>query len=345
VTDSEAQNLQGAARRPGQRVRLIDVATEAGVSKGIASRILNNTPIPIRPETRDRVVSAAQRLGYVPHSTARSLRSSRTGAVAFVVPDFTNPVWTQLIRGAFAEAHRNGLSLMVVEDRPESEVAVRMANLAVSGQVDGLVIASAYPGNPMLEDLARHTVPHVFLNRGVPGSGRNVDIDQRGPTKLALEYLVGLGHTRIGHITGPLGLTTSQARADAFTHHAKRLKLELAPVISGGFSERGGAEAARDLLTRHPEVTAVTVALLTQAVGVLYTASEMGIAVPGRLAVMAHDDLDLAGYLQPPLTTVKIPLERAGAAAVEALVDQLKGAEPSDRMVISDAELVIRRST
>jgi LacI family transcriptional regulator len=327
-----------------KRVRLVDVADAAGVSKGIASRILNHSPIPIRDETRDRVLQAADRLGYVPHRTARSLRSSRTGAVAFVVPDFTNPVWTRLIRGAFAEAHNNGLSLMVVEDRPD-EGGSHVANLAVSGQVDGLIIASGHAGHPMLGDLEKYRVPHVFLNRGVPGSGRNVAIDQRRPTQLALEYLVGRGHTRVGHITGPLDLTTSQSRAEAFAHHARRLNLELAPVISGEFSERGGAEAARELLGRHPQVTAVTVSLLTQAVGVLFSASELGVDVPDQLAVLAHDDLDLAGYLQPPLTTVKIPLERVGAVAVEALVDQLNGVAPSDRVVVSEPELVIRRST
>lgn len=333
-----------AAQNAEKRVRLVDVAEAAGVSKGIASRILNRSPIPIRDETRERVLQAADRLGYVPHATARSLRNSRTGAVGFVVPDFTNPVWTRLIRGAFAEAHSSGLSLMVVEDRPDG-VGFEVANLAVSGQVDGLIIASGHAAHPMLGDLEKYRVPHVFLNRGVPGSGRNVEIDQRRPTQLALEYLVRRGHTRIGHITGPLDLTTSRSRAEAFSHHARRLNLELAPTVSGEFSERGGAEAARELMSGYPDLTAVTVALLTQAVGVLFTASELGARVPDQLAVLAHDDLDLADYLQPPLTTVKLPLERVGAVAVEALVDQLNGGLPSDRVVVSEPELVIRRST
>jgi LacI family transcriptional regulator len=324
---------------------LIDVANEAGVSKGIASRVLNDTPIPIRPQTRDRVLEAARRLGYLPHSTARSLRNSRTGAIAFVVPDLTNPVWSRVIRGALAEAREREFSLMVIEDLPEHEGENPIPSLALSGQVDALVIASAHPTHPMLPVLANYRVPHVFLMRIVPGSGRNIVLDHRRPTQVALQYLKGLGHTKIGHITGPRGMSSSDLRAEAFSYHARRLRLESAPVVSGAFSERGGAAAAAELLGRHPEVTAVTVALLMQAVGVLYTASELGVNVPGQLAVLAHDELDLAAYLQPPLTTIKIPLELMGATAIESLADQLAGQPPADRLVVTEPELVIRRST
>jgi DNA-binding LacI/PurR family transcriptional regulator len=329
----------------GRRVRLIDVANDAGVSKGIASRVLNNTPIPIRPQTRDRVLEAAQRLGYLPHSTARSLRNSRTGAIAFVVPDLTNPVWSSVIRGALAEARDRELSLMVIEDLPEHESQNPIPNLALSGQVDALVIASAHEHHPMLPVLANYRVPHVFLMRIVKGSGRNIALDHRRPTQVALQYLTALGHTRIGHITGPRGTSSGDLRAEAFTYHARRLRLESAPVFTGAFSERGGAAAATELFDRHPEVTAVTVALLTQAVGVLFTAWERGIKVPEQLAVLAHDDLDLADYLQPPLTTVRIPLELMGATAIESVADQLAGQPPSDRLVVTEPELVIRRST
>jgi DNA-binding LacI/PurR family transcriptional regulator len=328
-----------------RRVRLVDVANEAGVSKGIASRILNNAVMPIRPETRRRVEEAAERLGYIPHSTARSLRRARTGALALVIPDLTNPVWARIIRGAFAEARFQELSLMVVEDWPGAEIKNELPRLALSGQVDGLVIASANPGHPMLDELLRYHIPHVFLHRTIPGSQRNVALDDRPPSRLALEHLVGLGHTRIGLVTGPLELTASQARIEAFRYNAQRFRLKEAPVVSGDFSEQGGALAAAQLLESHPRVTAVTVALLTQAVGVMHAAWERGVAIPAQLSVVAHDELALAEYLQPPVTTVKAPLELLGAAGVEAVVEQLGGAEPSDRVLVGQPELIARAST
>jgi DNA-binding LacI/PurR family transcriptional regulator len=328
-----------------RRVRLVDVASEAGVSKSIASRILNNAAVPIRPETRRRVEEAATRLGYIPHSTARSLRRARTGALALVIPDLTNPVWARIVRGAFAEARFQELSLMVVEDWPGADAKTELARLALSGQVDGLVIASAVPGQPMLDELRSYHIPHVFLLRTIPGSGRNVALDEGLPSRLALDHLVSLGHTRIGLITGPLDLTSSQARVEAFRYNAQRFRLKEAPIVSGEFSERGGALAAAELLDSHPKVTAVNVALLIQAVGVLHTAWERGVAIPEQLSVVAYDDLALADYLQPPVTTVRAPLELLGAAGVEAVVAQLGGAEPSDRILVSQPELVVRASS
>jgi DNA-binding LacI/PurR family transcriptional regulator len=339
---AETADTAGAAVSRSGRARLLDVALEAGVSKGIASRVLNNFDVAIRPETRRRVIAAASKLRYQPHASARNLRSRLTGAVALIVPDLTNPVYARMIRGAFAEASRSDVSLLLIEDQPDIEG--QLAKLVLSGRVDGLVIASAAPDHLVVSALP-FEVPHVFLNRTVPGSGRNVTMDDWSTGRVALEYLYALGHRRIGHIAGPPRLSTAQVRIDSFRHHAEELGLETYPVVSGEFSEEGGANAALQLLEESPTVTAMTSSILAQAVGVLHVVWKRGLSVPSDISILAYDDLALAAYLQPPLTTIWMPLEELGSAGVAAVVAQISGGPSLDAVVATAPQLVVREST
>ena len=326
----------------GRRARLADVALEAGVSKGIASRVLNDYEVAIRSETRRRVIAAAGRLRYQPHASARNLRSTRTGAAAMTVPDLANPVYARLVRGAFAEANRSDVSLLLLEDQPDMER--QLATLVLSGRVDGLVIASASPDHLVISSLP-FQVPHVFLNRTVPGSGRNVTMDDWSTGEVALEYLSGLGHRRIGHIAGPAGLSTAEVRIESFLHYAGEFGVESRPVVRGDFSEEGGARAAEQLLDESPEVTALTTSILAQAVGVLEVIWRRGLSVPGDISVLAYDELALAAFLLPPVTTLWMPLEELGGAGVAAVLSEIAGGEPVDVMIPTAPRLVVREST
>jgi LacI family transcriptional regulator len=127
--------------------------------------------------------------------------------------------------------------------------------------------------------------------------------------------------------------------------HARTLGLELDPLAEGEFGERGGAELTRQLLERHPTVTAMTTGGLSQAIGAMHTLWELGLRVPDDLSLVSFDDLALAEYLRPPLTTVRMPLAELGAAGVDALLSQLDGGEPRDVVVPTEPEVVVRAST
>ncbi len=250
------------------RMRLVDVALTAGVSKSIASRVLNGDPaLLVRPETRERVLRAASELGYRPHAAARGLKRAETGALGLLVPPLTNPVYTRIIRGAFERALERDFVVLLVEDVDPLQADRTASRLVQAGRIDGLMIASARPGHPLVRSVRRDRVPHVFVNRGVAGSGRNVVIDEAKASAAALAHFLQLGHTRIGHVAGPRGLDTAIRRTKGFVEAAAAHGLGV-EVAEGDFGESGGATAAHDLLGRRPELTALYTSTLSQAVGV-----------------------------------------------------------------------------
>jgi LacI family transcriptional regulator len=334
-----------AGRIQGRRAVLADVARLAGVSTSIASKILNDvSTVSVRPETRQRVLDAAARLEYRPHATARALAGGASRALALLVPELTNPVYSKTIRGAFAEAKALGYTVMVAEDWEGQEADESFGNLVSAGHVDGLLVASAHRGSPVLRSLGERRIPHVFVNRPVAGSGRNVTMDVAGASRLAVDYLSGLGHRVIGHVAGPRDLETGRTRAVAFSAAAAELGVSTAPISYETFDERGGYQATVRLLRRSARLTAIYSSSLSQAVGVVHAIHERGARIPEDISVVAYDDLPMADYLTPPLDTIAMPLAELGRTAVRALVEQINGADPAD-IQVRTAPRIVRRGS
>ena len=327
------------------RVRLVDVAARCGVTKSVASRVLNNDPtLNVRPETRRRIHAAALQLGYRAHAGARALAGAEAHALALLIPDLSNPVYSRIVRGAYRRARQHGYVMLLAEDTADDEADESFADLVEAGRVDGLLIASARPDHRLLSSARLAQIPHVFVNREVPGSGRNVGMDLCAASATAVRYLHDLGHRRIGMVSGPEKLQPAQARERGFTEQMSELGLE-ARIARGAFSEAGGAAAATQLLSNHSALpTAVYCSTLGQAVGALHAVRNRGLRIPDDISMVAYDDLPLADYLDPPVTTVAMPLLDLGAAAVDAVLDQLHGAPPSSVAVDVVPAIIERRS-
>jgi DNA-binding LacI/PurR family transcriptional regulator len=335
------------ARQPRtRRARLEDVADAAGVSKSTVSRVLSGDPtLSVRADTRERIRAHAQELGYRPHPVARALAVPATGALALLVPNLSNPAYVEIIRGAYRQAREHGYVLLCAEDFEEQQADEAFTELVDGGRIDGLLIASARPENRLLEVLERHWVPHVFVNRSVPGASANVTLDVARASRLAYEHLAALGHTAIGHVAGPRDVQSARGREDAFVAAAAEHGRGEPPVARGAFTPSGGAEAGERLLREHPGVTAVFTSSLAQAIGLLHVAREAGRAVPRELSVIAYDEVPVAEYLDPPVTTVAMPLGELGAAAVEILAAMLDGGAPRSEVLGSEPAIVERAST
>lgn len=328
------------------RVRLVDVATRSGVTKSIASRILNNDlTLSVRLDTRQRVVKAARDLGYRPHAGARALARSEARALALLIPDLSNPVYSRIVRGAYRQAQRRGYVVLLAEDTEENDVDEAFIELVESGRVDGLLIASARPEHPFLSSPRLAHIPHVFVNREMSGSGRNVLMDLAAASTCAVNYLFELGHRHIGQVSGPFDLGPAKAREEGFRLAARSLGIDATLIQRDAFTEKGGSEAIQRLLRLHPEMTAVCTSTLNQAVGALHGARVLGRHIPEDLSIITYDDLPLADYLDPPLSTVAMPLIDLGAAAVDAVIDQLQGRAPKDVVVPTIPQIVERHST
>lgn len=328
------------------RVRLIDVARLSGVTKSSASRVLNNDPtLKLRPETRERVWEVARELGYKPHAGARALAGAQARALALLIPDLTNPVYSRIVRGAYQQALKQGYFVLLAEDTDDLAADESFAELVESGRVDGLLIASARPAHKLLYSPRLSRIPHVFVNRELAGSARNVGMDLAAASWCAVDHLHRLGHSRIGHIAGPAELGPARAREDGFRSRTAALGLGNCAIEHADFSERGGFEGARRLLERRPDVTALYTSTLSQAVGTMHAVRRLGLRIPDDVSVIGYDDLPLAEYLDPPLTTVAMPLVDLGAAAVDAVIDQLRGQAPADIRVPTAPRVVTREST
>lgn len=333
-------------RGAGRRVRLEDVAARAGVTKSVASRVLNNYPnLTVRPETRERIVQAARDLGYRAHAGARGLAVAEARALALLIPDLTNLTYSRIIRGAFQRASERGYVLLIAEECGDLATDTSFTDLVSAGRVDGLLVASAKPDDPIVGLLGRRRVPHVFVNRAVPGSGRNVTMNVAAASSEVVRHFVELGHRRLGHVAGPEDIVPAHERESSFVRACAAAGVRTCPVARAEFSEDGGYRAANALLDRHADVTALYVSTFTQAVGVLRALRERGRQVPAQVSVVTFDDLPQADYLDPPLTTVAMPLVELGAAAVDTLIAQLHGDAAHDVVVATRPELIRRGST
>lgn len=328
-------------RRPA---RLGDVARAAGVHVSTASRVLNGTTdISIREETRERIIAAARELGYRPNAIGRSLKMATTGALGLLVPSLRNPVLSGIVRGAFQRAWERGFVLVVAEDTSDSEAQRAYERLVEEGRIDGLLVTSTRPESPALDRFANSAVPTIFVNRRHPGSNRNVVMREEDAGARAARHLLDCGHRRLAHLAGPRELDTARRRRDGFLAAARAAGVE-PNVVHAAFDERAGFAAMQELVRLAPRPTGVFVSNINQVVGALAGARAEGLAAPDDLSVVGYDDDPVAEFLDPPLTTIRMPLFELGVRSVDALVDALEGREPRDVVLETPPQLVERGS-
>lgn len=328
------------------RIRLVDVAELAGVTKSVASRVLNgDTTINVRPSTKQRILDAARTLNYAPHAGAKALAGARTKALALLIPDLMNSAYARIARGAYQRAREYGYVVLLAEDTEDSNAQSDFTDLVGAGRVEGLLIASARAGHPLLEMEQLERIPHVFVNRAVPGTGRNVTVDLQGAGRAAFDYLRDLGHVHMAHISGPGALMPAQERERGFLGAATAAGYPEPFVARDAFTEAGGFRAAEQIAGERSDVTAVFVGTFSQSVGALKALRNAGIRVPEDMSVLSYDDLPVADYLEPSLSTMSVPLQELGQLAVDALIHQLQGVAPKDLFIPAEPTILERDST
>ena len=320
------------------RTTLADVAQAAGVDVSLVSRVLRGEDVKVRADTRERIMEMARALDYRPNAIARSLKSSKAGAFGLVIPTFNNPVYAQIITGAEMAAARLG-SVMLTTSGQGWDQTNWLESLD-GGRVDGLLIAG---GSGL--DYARLRVPHLMVNRAVPGIDRYVVLDDEKASRMAVDHLADLGHVRIGFIGGPAGADTAVRRWRGFEQACRDRGLGLpADPISGEYTVAGGRGAMQSLIDAGQSFTAVVVANLPSAVGALQALDELRVRVPEDVSIVAIHDADLAGLVRPALTTVQMPLTRLGARAIE-LLSTTSPTDTINEVVDSPMRIVVRDST
>ncbi|MBD8872683.1 LacI family DNA-binding transcriptional regulator [Rhodanobacter sp. DHB23] len=299
-----------------------DVAREAKVSVASVSRALNGSG-GVTPATEQRIREAATRLRYVPHGAARSLITKRTHTVGALMPDLHGEFFSELIRGIDLEARSHGLHLLVSSSHDGVDDAAA-ALRAMQGRVDGIVILSSPRVDAAFLDAnLPEGLPTVLLNSGVKGTAHAVlNIDNFAGTYAMVRHLAGLGHKRIALVSGPKDNFDAQQREAGF----RAAMAELAPneplrVVAGDFSEQSGYQAGLELLALKTRPQAVFAANDMMAVGCLQAFKEAGVEVPGEIALAGFDDIPIARYVTPSLSTVRVRIADLGKNAMDLLAD------------------------
>ena len=319
---------------------LADVARAAGVSVSVVSRELNGDPaLRARTETRARIHAAAKALGYTPSHAARALRLSKAFAMALIVPDLTNPIYGQLIRGVEDAADELGYQVLMGRTERIQPGTDFMRRLAGEGRVDGFLIQRKdETDSAEFAHLIEGTAPVVLINSRGSRRGSAV-LDDAAGARRATEHLLELGHRDIALIGGDIHSHTGRARERGYGEaiNAAGIRRRSAWVLHSGYSPEAGRIAIHELCaTRGRRPTGVVVSNVNAAMGVLLGAREIGLRVPDQLSVVAIHDSWFTDYAWPTLTAVRMPMYELGQEAARLLHLRLMG-EPAIDITVGDA--------
>lgn len=333
-----------------QRPTLRDVASKAGVHPATVSRALNADTRPlVNGRTAERVLNAAQSLGYRPNPHARTLKTARSATVGLVVPDLTNPLFPPIARGVEDVLGRAGYSAWIVNtDNDETRESAAVESLR-NRNADGFIFATATLRHPIAEQVAAEGSPVILVNRRTEDADfPSVTPDDAAGVALAMRHLVELGHRNIVHLAGPQALSTGRNRLRAYRNALTDHELEPDPsrvVVCDAFTEDAGAKALNHLLDAGVEFSAVLAGNDLLAVGCYDALAERGLSCPGDVSVVGFNDTQFMDKLRPPLTTVHIPHYEIGAEAARLLLEELQSPERHSRSVLLPLSLVVRQST
>ncbi|MFI6698333.1 LacI family DNA-binding transcriptional regulator [Streptomyces sp. NPDC050509] len=338
--------------RTGQPT-LEEVAALAGVGRGTVSRVINNSPR-VKDTTRHLVEQAIAQLGYIPNRAARALAGSRTDAVALVIPEtekrfFAEPYFSDIVHGVGDGLADTDLQLLLTLVRTESE-RQRFLQYARARRIDGVLLVSVHGDDPLPDLLAEMEMPTVLSGRrSGEESVSYVDSDNVGGARAAVRHLWESGRRAIGTITGPLDMYVAQCRLRGYEEAVRDTSGE-GPgpgpswIAHGDFTEESGRRAMTELLTRNPGIDAVFAASDVMAVGALHALRAVGRRVPEDVAVVGFDDSPIARHTDPPLTSVRQPVEEMGRTMARVLLETINDSSAAWQHVVLRTELVRRTS-
>jgi LacI family transcriptional regulator, galactose operon repressor len=327
-------------------VTIKDVARVAGVSVASVSRALNGHDS-VTETTRKRIVDAAGELRYVPHAGARSMITRRTETVGVLLPDLHGEFFSELIRGMDSAARARGFHLLVSSSHGSASEAAQ-ALRTLQGRVDGLLVMSPHADTSMLAENLPDTLPTVLMNtRIAEGSYAALSVDNYGGATAMMQHLVEAGHRRIAFISGPDNNFDAEERLRGYRDALARLLPDAREMIlPGDFSEASGYRAGLTICAGRERPQAIFAANDMMALGCLFALTENGLGVPKAVALAGFDDIPIARYVTPTLTTVRVRIADLGRRAFErlvAVIDKDAGVTLTGELL--DCELVVRQSS
>ncbi len=323
-----------------------DVARLAGVSVATASRVLSKSVYPVAPEVRHRVLQAAQELDFTPNAFARGLSKRSCHLIGLVVPNIREPFFLEIGRGSEDMISRYGYMLILCNTDRELDRERRYLEELRALRAGVILVGRSGYSDELLQELASHPAPVVTIGRHqIPCS--SVQLDNLQGAVDATSHLIGMGRRRIAFIGGPCSSSSAVDRLEGFRRAMEQhgLPVEKRLVIESDYSLEGGAQAMARLLEAGDPPEALFAANDPMAIGAMRRARDHGLRVPQDLAIVGFNDVPIAAFVDPPLTTIHLPLNRIGGIAAELLLRQLQDPTAQPTTIQIKGELVVRGST
>lgn len=329
-------------RRRGAAVTIHDVAARAGVSVATVSRVLNGKEL-VREETSRQVLEVAKSLRYVPNVAARTLSIRRSQTIGIVLPEVHGEFFSEVIRGIDLAARAAGYHILVSGSHSDANEMIDVLD-AMRGRVDGLVVMAPDVALTTLREQLAHKLPMVLLNSDDQRHAA-ITIDNYGGARTMMRHLASLGHKRIAFIKGPEQNADARERLRGYRQLMRTLgggsrELE----FDGDFTERAGYDAVKGIVALDPRPTAIFAANDSMAVGALAALAEKHIDVPGEMSLAGFDDIPIAHYVNPPLTTIGVDIAELGRRAFAVLADAMEKSSNTRREECIGTTLVVRKS-
>ncbi|WP_407267820.1 LacI family DNA-binding transcriptional regulator [Radiobacillus sp. PE A8.2] len=326
-------------------VRIIDVAQKANVSTATVSRVLANSSI-VKEETKKKVLKAIKELNYQPNVLARQLRTLEAKTIIVVVPDISNPFFSNVLRGIESVAKEKEYLVLLVDADNDVEQESKCLNILRQKKADGMILLTAKMDANMLERMAEE-YPIVVACEYFEGSNiPTVSVDNISGARKATEFLINHGHKRIGTISGPLDSVLGQDRLKGFCQAMTIYNLSVDPILiqKGDFSYESGLKLTKDLLALNQPPTGIFAANDEMAFGAINSIKSIGLNVPNDISVVGFDDIKFSSIFEPSLTTISQPAFEIGINAMTTLLNIINNKDLKERQMVLSGKLRVRNS-
>lgn len=325
---------------------IYDVAREAGVSDATVSRVFNNKDN-VRQATRERVLEAASRLGYIANLQARILAGGKSNIIGLLVPGLDTAYTVEIIRGIDIELSQAGYEMLLYTTRRRGSNEASYLQYIANGLSEGLLLVVPLLSHAYFKTLSDLQYPYVLIDE-IDETGKSYSVDSSNTQGAydATRYLIELGHTAIGFIKGMAGLHSSRARLQGYLNAMQDHNIEVKDeyILSGNFNLSSGYEQMHKLLDSSSPPTAVFASNDMMALGAMNAIRERGLDIPSDISVVGFDDIPQASTTHPKLTTVRQPLEQMGRFGVQLLLEQIANPDRTPSHTTLATELIIRDS-
>jgi len=323
-----------------------DVAKLAGVHPSTVSRVINNDSR-ISEKTKEKVILIISKLGYTPNAIARGLKTKRTYTLGILIPDITNPFFAEIARGVEDAANKNNFNVILCNTDDKLKKERTYLQILRGKRVDGLILGTAHIKDKSILELEREKFPYILVSRNIEGLDKNcIIVDDVEGGMMATEYLIKLCHRRIAHITGPLKTRSALNRLEGYKLALKKYKIAYKDELvgEGDFKIKGGYQVMKRFLKLTEPPGAIFAANDLLALGAMQAIQKKSFHVPEDFSVVGFNDIELASFVYPALTTIRQPMLEMGALAVKMLLRIIEEGEFNQRKIVLKPKLIIRES-